>query len=143
PSAQRFGRVVLAVAWWPVDATSLFVEHDGVEVDLAVGRVHHREVPQPRVVAVCWPEASASERAGDRVEVAGLQDDVEVGVAPGLMAETRVDSPASVDPDVDAERTKEVEKLANVVSGRLSHRHAPGTIRLGRRHDRARTAGCC
>src|SRR6266403_3456662 len=55
-----------------------------------------------------------------------LDDDVEVGVMPGLVAEAGVHPPAPVQPDTNAVGVHQAEKAANIVCGHLRGTHRAG-----------------
>lgn len=111
PPRQRLSGEDVAPLGWPIDAIPTFVEDDDVEVHLMPGVIPEDEVARGRVIAGHVVVAPFPERSYERRGVLLLDNDVEVSVRPGLLSETRIDRPAAVDPDPNAERFDEVEEV--------------------------------
>src|SRR5438046_2736182 len=84
-------------------------------------RVGENAAPGPSVLIASWFEPSLSERLAERGLVVSLNQDVQVPVASGLMAERRVDRPSAVDPEINPDVIREVEQIQDRLNWHLRH----------------------
>jgi hypothetical protein len=80
----------------------MLVERDDVHVNFTAGTVRQNEVPRPGVIPRTVRKPRGGQQAPQSRFQPGLDNDVEVGVRPGLPLQQGVHSPPSIDPDGDA-----------------------------------------
>ena len=95
---EAAGRVrPVAAVIHAIDAVSRVVELDGVDIDLTASRVEqhdgHRQLSLRHLVTLL------AEFLDEQRHVPAGDDEIEVVVLPRLLAEQRVDTPATVQPD--------------------------------------------
>src|SRR3989449_11364444 len=85
-------RVKLTVLWRAVDAASMLIEDDNVEVDLVASVVPHDEVPGTGVGPGNWRVANILESRHCRRDIAFFDHDVYVTMTPCLATESGIRS---------------------------------------------------
>lgn len=94
----------------PVDAMSISIKDDGVDVDLEPGAICKNEVgfrtARPPL------KAPALQDLLQPREVCDAQDDVDILVRSCLGAENRIDGPTAVEPDLDPGRLEYLKEIS-------------------------------
>ena len=108
----------------PIDAVARFVEHHGMDVDLAAFVVGQLEAH--RCCTAHTTVAPSCQQRLERPHCAELYDEIQVVMRTRLCLEHRIDAPPSVEPHLDADRLEDVEKVNHLLGAHLQARHAAG-----------------
>src|SRR5690349_6559642 len=116
-----------------VTAAAAFVEHDHVEVNLMPGGIAKNEIPGTGVRTRNRCVSATLERSRDQRDISFLDDDVEVGVMPGLRPEAGVNRPAAIEPDPNTVTVREAQEVAYILRGHFWLSYRPGHRETSRR----------
>src|SRR5262245_4874331 len=142
-AGKSLGRIKLTVLWRAVDAASILIEDDDVEVDLAPSAVTHDEVAGAGV----WPEnrrIASNLESGHRIrDIALFNHNIDIAMTPSLATERSIDCPATIQPDVDTILLHERQEGADVICCHSSGLCSASPTPPAASRARASTPGRC
>src|SRR5207247_9575204 len=115
PRALRMANGAVDLQADPAAAVAARVEAQGMTVDLPPRPVAKHEAGGPFLIEAL----EFAERIADALHVFQAYAEVEIVVRTRLCAEQRIDTPAALDPEVDAVTTQALHDLDHISGGQL------------------------